>query len=82
MTKSTVPSDLVTFTEEIFNAKLHFLFSVSVSQKQVLFLLVLHFFFCNQFYQKYQYRKKNTCYSIAIGEQEYSQKNTCVGVSF
>ena len=53
----------------------------------VLFLLVLHFFlsfvfvFCNHLL-KMSIQKENTCYSIAIGEQEYSHENTCVGVSF
>ena len=41
-----------------------------------LFLSVTIFlFFCFFIYLKYQYRRKNTCHAIPIGEQEFSQKN-------
>ena len=33
------------------------------------------FLFSFFIYQKYQYRRKNTCHAISIGEQEFSQEN-------
>ena len=33
-------------------------------------------------FKKISIQKENTCYSITIGEQDYSQENSCVAVSF